>query len=138
MRLSPSDVHVDIGSMAVFTCSVSCDLTQTHTVRWFVGHSPSGRRRVDLDFESRTGIQVSVQEVLNCTTPGQTISRQMLSVNASSSEMLNRTAVQCAALRKAPTLTDYYSHYSVLLVNGMYVCMYVPMFVGDHNLISYR
>lgn len=119
MKLQPKDVFVDIGNLATFNCSVSCELSQTHTLQWFVGYSPDGRRLVDSEFEQRTGIQALIKVISGCSS-GQKggVECQQLSVNASSIERLNRTAVQCAALRKSSSLLDIYSHYGVILVNG--------------------
>lgn len=122
MRLLPTDVSVDFGTWATFKCVISCELQDTHTLRWFVGHSPSGRRLVDSNFEQRTGIQVRLVDIVACgETPDQgSRAQQQLSVNITSVEKLNKTAVQCAALRKAPSHSDLYSHYGVILVKGMY------------------
>ena len=120
VRLRPTDIKVDIGNWATFNCSVSCEFSSTHTVTWFVGDSPSSRRLVDEDFEQRTGIQVQLRDIITCgATPDQRMAQHQLSVNVTSVEKLNRTAVQCAALRKSQTQSDLYSHYGVILVNGM-------------------
>ena len=112
-------MHIEVGNMAEFSCRISCQLSQTHTTRWLVGDSPSGNRLVDSTFEQRTGIQVNITEILNCGTSSEGVAHQVLRVNATSVGRLNRTAVQCAAIRKSPNLFDMYSHYGVILVNGM-------------------
>lgn len=118
LRLEPNDVLADVGSLATFSCYVSCELSQTHTIRWFVG---SGRKRlVDSDFVHKTGIHVEIQEVSICeSTSAHEMMHQQLHVNISSLEELNRTAVQCSALRKSPVHTDFYSHFGIIIVNGM-------------------
>ena len=118
LKLEPNDVLADVGSLATFSCYVSCELSQTHTIRWFLGSG--SKRLVDADFEHTTGIHVEIQEVSICeSTSDQEIMIQQLHVNISSSEELNRTAVQCSALRKSPMHTDFYSHFSIIIVNGM-------------------
>ena len=121
VRLSPSDVQVDVGNWATFNCSVSCKFSKTHTFKWFVGSSSS--RRVDSvsDFYQRTGIQVELKELTRCeSNPNQEMAHHQLLINVTSEsvELLNKTAVQCAALRKASTFSDLYSHYGVIVVNG--------------------
>lgn len=120
MKLQPTDRLVEVGSLATFTCDVSCELDNTHTIKWFVGDSPNNRRLVDSDFEKRTGIHVFIEELANCAMVGQESASQMLSVNVSSVDRLNRTAIQCSALRKSPLHSDIYSHYGVILVNGRF------------------
>ena len=125
MRLKPTDLTVDVGTWATFNCTISCELRDTHTLSWFVGHSPNNRRLVDTNFHDRTGIQVELRYILNCSeseTGDQVVTaeQQQLSVNITSVEKLNRTAIQCAALRKGPKDSDLYSHYGVILVNGMH------------------
>ena len=120
VRLQPTDIKVDIGSWATFKCNVSCEFSQSHTITWFVGDSPNSRRLVDEDFEQRTGIQVQLLDIITCgAISDQRMAQQHLSVNVTSVERLNRTAVQCAALRKGPNQSDLYSHYGVILINGM-------------------
>lgn len=125
LRLRPTDVQVDVGSWATFNCSVSCTLSKTHTVNWFVGSS--SRRQVDSvsEFYKRTGIQVELNELTSCGLnyrQKETALYQLrINVPYESVELLNKTAVQCAALRKGPTLSDLYSHYGVILVNGKLV-----------------
>lgn len=123
MKLQPVDLKVDIGTWAIFNCTISCDLRDTHTVRWFLGDSPNSRRLVDANFHERTGIQVELRDIVACesgTADRVVAAQQQLSVNITSVERLNRTAVQCAALRKGPNQSDLYSHYGVILVNGMH------------------
>lgn len=130
MRLQPTDLTVDVGTWAVFTCTISCEFQDTHTVKWFVGHSPNSRRLVDTSFHERTGIQIELQDIVTCesgTASDIVAAQQQLSVNVTSVERLNRTAVQCAALRKGPNESDLYSHYGVILVNGMH-----PSCILDH------
>ena len=125
---------MDVGNWATFNCSVSCKFSKTHTFKWFVGSSNS--RRIDSvsDFYQRTGIQVELKELTRCeSNPTQEMAHHQLFINVTSElvELLNKTAVQCAALRKASTFSDLYSHYGVILVNGklqvhMYTCTVLP------------
>lgn len=131
VKMQPIDILVEVGNLATFTCDVSCELDNTHTIKWFVGDSPSSRRLVDPAFEKRTGIHVFIEELANCATVGQKTASQMLSVNVSSVDRLNRTAVQCSALRKSPLHSDIYSHYGVILVNDV-----VTSDEGDSTLLS--
>ena len=131
MSLQPSDVRVDVGSWASFNCTLPCDFSQTHTINWFIGESPVSRRNVYLsingiperEFEEYTGIQIELQDASNCGTvmsSGQQMVQQRLRVFVSTARAINRTAVQCAALRKDPAYADMYSIFGVILVNGMY------------------
>ena len=122
LKLQPSDVSESVGNWAYFNCSISCELGQTHTIRWFVGYHPGGHRLVSSDFEQRTGIQVVVERTTTCTSASEGMALQRLGINVTSAEMLNKTAVQCAALRKRPSIPDYYSNYAVLIVNGESAC----------------
>lgn len=120
MRLYPSDIKVDAGEWATVTCKVPCELemNRSHTFKWFVGDHRI--RKVESDFEERTGIKVEYQTTRSCT--GQSgYAYHQLRVFASSVERVNRTAVQCAALRKGPAFTDYYSYFAVILVKGMHM-----------------
>ena len=119
MRLEPTDIPVNIGNWAIFNCSVSCELSKTHTVRWFVGSTR--RRLVDspANFYRRTGIQVELGKPTSCeASPESGVEIYQLRVNATSMELLNKASVQCAALRKAQSFSDLYSHYGVISVNG--------------------
>ena len=128
VSLQPSDVRVDVGSWASFNCTLSCDFSQTHTINWFIGESPISRRNVYLsinnvaerEFEEYTGIQIELQDTSNCrtATSGQEMAQQQLRVFVSTARAVNRTAVQCAALRKDDADVDMYSFYGVILVNG--------------------
>ena len=121
VRLQPTDLKVDIGTWATFNCTISCELQNTHTIRWFVGDSSNSGRLVDPNFHKRTGIQVKLRDLVACEAASTVEeAKQQLSVNVTSVERLNRTAVQCAALRKGPNHSDLYSHYGVLLVNGIH------------------
>ena len=120
VRILPSDVRVDIGSWVTFTCNVSCNLCQSHTVKWFVGELPNNQRQVDSGFKLRTGIETEITDVSICeadTTAEQDMEQQ-LRIKILSAEKMNKTAVQCAALRKGPSYQDLYSHYSMIIVNG--------------------
>lgn len=130
MSLKPSDVRVDVGSWAAFNCTLPCDFSQTHTINWFIGDSPGFRRNVYLsindvaerEFEEYTGIQIALQDTSNCgsaTSSGQRMAQQRLTIFTSAARMINRTAVQCAALRKDPADVDMYSIFGVIVVNGM-------------------
>ena len=135
VSLQPSDVHVDVGSWASFNCTLPCDFHQSHTINWFIGESPVSRRNVYLsindvaerEFEEYTGIQIELQDATNCRTAspsspssGQQMVQQRLRVFVSTAQAINRTAVQCAALRKDPADADLYSLFGVILVNGTY------------------
>ena len=120
VRLHPSDVRVNIGSWATFTCTVSCNLSQSHTLKWFVGEFPNNQRQVDSGFKQRTGIETEIIDRSLCgeiTTAEQDMEQQ-LRVKILSAQKMNKTAVQCAALRKGPSYQDLYSHYSMIIVNG--------------------
>ena len=119
VRVHPSDVQVDIGSWATFSCNVSCNLSQSHTVKWFVGEFPNNQRQVDSGFKQRTGIETEITDISICgaTTVAQ-VMEQQLRIKILSAQKMNKTAVQCAALRKGPSYQDLYSHYSMIIVNG--------------------
>lgn len=131
MSIQPNDVRVDVGSWASFNCTLSCNFSQTHTINWFVGDSLVSRRNVYLDisggsereFEEHTGIQIELQDMSSCGTmiSGQQVEQQQLRVFVSETmaRRINRTAVQCAALRKNIADVDMYSIYSVIRLNGM-------------------
>ena len=147
MRIYPADISVNVGEWASVTCRVPCELelNRSHTFKWFVGDHRT--RKVESDFEERTGIKVETETTRPCTgRSGE--ARHQLRVFASSAEIVNRTAVQCAALRKGRDFTDYYSYFAVILVKGiillihmhaaltsgiyitrMHVCMHVCMYV---------
>ena len=132
VRLHPSDVRVDIGSWATFTCSVSCELSQSHTIKWFIGESPNNQRQVDSGFKHRTGIETEISDISVCgemTSVGQEM--EQLRVKILSAKTMNKTAVQCAALRKGPSYQDLYSHYSMIVVNGMWFIHFftLPIYV---------
>ena len=142
ISLQPSDIRVDVGSWAAFNCTLSCDFSQTHTINWFIGESPVTRRNVYLsindvaerEFEEYTGIQIELQDASNCgsvTSPGQRMVEQRLRVFVSTAQMINRTAVQCAALRKDEADVDMYSIFGVILVNGMCGCMLIIIWFRD-------
>lgn len=125
---------MDIGSWASFNCTLPCDFSQTHTINWFIGESPVSRRNVYLsindvserEFEDYTGIQIELQDASNCesvTSSELQMVKQRLRVFVSTAQAINRTAVQCAALRKDPADADMYSIFGVILVNGMYMCV---------------
>ena len=120
MRIYPADVSVNVGEWASVTCRVPCELelNRSHTFKWFVGNHRT--RKVESDFEERTGIKVETETTIPCTgRSGE--ARHQLRVFASSAERVNRTAVQCAALRKYRDLTDYYSYFAVILVKGIII-----------------
>lgn len=130
MSLQPSDVLVDIGSWASFNCTLPCDYTESHTINWFIGDSPISRRNVYLsqsgqverEFEQFTRIEIELRDTSSCgpSTSSEGVARQQLRVLVSSSmvQRINRTAVQCAAMRKDPSFADLYSYYGVILVSG--------------------
>ena len=73
---------------------------------------------------------IEITDTTNCGTTSSSSeesSGQRLRVFASNSTAMrvNRTAVQCAALRKDPSYADLYSFFGVILVNGTYVCFYI-------------
>ena len=121
VRLQRTDIDVDIGSWAVFNCNVSCDLSKTHTVSWFVGSSGTRLVSSPAKFYQQTGIQVELEKLTSCRASISSESGMavyQLRVNATSVELLNKTSVQCAALRKSQIYSDVYSHYGVISVNG--------------------
>lgn len=120
VRLHPSDVRVNIGSWATFTCTVSCNLSQSHTLKWFVGEFPNNQRQVDSGFKQRTGIETEIidRSLCGAITTAEQDMEQQLRVKILSAQKMNKTAVQCAALRKGPSYQDLYSHYSMIIVNG--------------------
>ena len=126
MNLSPTDVQVNVGEWANFSCSMSCELALTHTMNWFIGVSPNNGRRVDAGFEHRTGFLIELTEVSGCTEFNNLSEAQKieeLHIFASSVEKLSKTPVQCGAMRKMPTLPDLFSHYSIMTIEG--ICMYI-------------
>ena len=126
VSLQPSDVRVDVGSWASFDCTIPCEFSQTHTINWFIGDSPISARnvyhsingRAEENFRQNTGIQIELQDNSNCGETSGMV-QQRLRVLATSIQRINRTAVQCAALRKDPSHADLYSYYGLILVNGM-------------------
>ena len=77
------------------------------------------------EFEEYTGIQIELRDASNCGTvasTGQQMVQQKLKVFVSTVRAINRTAVQCAALRKDQADVDMYSIFGVILVNGTYAC----------------
>ena len=118
MKLYPSEVQVDVGSWATFNCIVSCDLRNSHTIRWFVGEFPNSQRLVDPSFKQRTGIETEINDTSVCGGSTEVHRKQQLRVKILSAQKMNKTAVQCAALRRGPTHQNLYSHYSVIIVNG--------------------
>ena len=123
MRLEQIDVDVDVGSWAVFNCSVSCDLSKTHTVSWFVGSSRTRLVSSPAKFYQQTGIQVELEKLSSCSLRANSesgLAVYQLRVNATSEsvKLLNKTSVQCAALRKSQIYSDVYSHYGVISING--------------------
>ena len=128
MRIFPSDISVSVGQWANVTCRVPCDLelNGSHTFKWFVGDHRT--RNVGHNFEQRTGIKVEMETVRKCIGRSGEAWHQVR-VFASSAERLNRTAVQCAALRKNRAFTDYYSYFAVILVEGKntntHACNYI-------------
>ena len=129
VRLEPTRLVVTAGSIATFNCTMKCEHQDTHSMQWVVGDHPFQMRRVLLSprsiFENRfyqqTGIRVTIEEEITCGS-GQSdgfMKKQTLSFKASSVAAMNRTAVQCVAIRKLPNLPrDFFSYYSVLLVKG--------------------
>ena len=121
MRLQRTDIDVDVGGLAVFNCNVSCDLSKTHTVFWFVGSSRTRLVHSPANFYERTGIQVELEKLISCRASSKSgVAVYQLRVNATSEsvELLNKTSVQCAALRKSDIYLDVYSHYGVISING--------------------
>lgn len=77
---------------------------------------------MERQFTQLTGIEIDLQDMSDCdSSSGE--ARQRLRVYASNStaHLVNRTAVQCAALRKDNSATDLYSLFKVIEVNGKYV-----------------
>ena len=118
MKIFPSDAIVQAGQWVNITCRVPCalELNGSHTFKWFVGDHRF--RNVGHNFEQRTGIKVEMETVKECKDrTGEAWHR--VRVFASSAERINRTPVQCAALRKSQAfISDYYSYFAVILVEG--------------------
>jgi hypothetical protein len=132
MRIYPSDISVNVGDWASITCRVPCELelNGSHTFKWFVGDHRT--RSVEHDFEQKTGIKVETETVRECTGRSGEAHHQ-LRVFASSAERLNRTAVQCAALRKGRAFIDYYSYFAVILVKGITIRVATLMHMQSCN-----
>ena len=80
---------------------------------------------MDSNFEQRTGIKVWKQDVSVCGISNTVKMQEIeLSILAESIEKMNKTAVQCGALRKQPSIPDLFSHYGVMVVygEGTYIC----------------
>ena len=122
LRLWPTNFNLEVGEWATIKCRMPCELvgpSGSHNFKWFVGESSN--RKVDslFGFEQRTGFRLQSETLKTCEgLSGFAINQ--LHVYASSVERVNRTSVQCAALRKSPTYNDYYSYFAVILVKGMY------------------
>lgn len=118
LRIRPSDITARVGEWAHVNCTIPCELelNGSHTFKWFVGDHRT--RRVDSDFEQKTGIKVETEIVKECKDRSGE-ARHQLRVFISSAERLNRTAVQFAALRKGRAFTDLYSYFAMILVKGM-------------------
>ena len=128
VTIQPSDLTVTSGSRADFECSISCEYYYTHTLYWFVGDKPLHIRRFFFNsnriesFETASGIDVSINETNPCMGPGGVLQpsetlTQILNIYVSSLAM-DRTPVQCAAIRTDPSLIDFYSFYSMLKVES--------------------
>ena len=118
MKIFPSDAIVQVGQWANITCRVPCalELNGSHTFKWFVGDHRL--RNVGHNFEQRTGIKVEMETVKECKDRSGEAWHQVR-VFASSAERVNRTPVQCAALRKGRAfISDYYSYFAVIMVKG--------------------
>ena len=126
--LEPTDLEVTAGSIATFNCTLKCEHQYTHSMQWLVGGHSFRMRRVLLSYRSiyenrfyrQTGIKVTIEEETTCGS-GQLHEsmKQTLSFTALSVEAMNKSAVQCVAIRKDPSLQrDFLSYYSVLLVKG--------------------
>ena len=115
VKLYPSDVQVDVGSWATFNCSVSCELRHTHFIIWFVGENRN--RFVHPNFKQRTGIETEINDTSICGST-EVYRKQQLRVKILSAQKMNKTAVQCAALRRGPTYPNLYSPYSIIIVDG--------------------
>ena len=102
-------------------CNVSCDLSQSHTVKWFVGEFPANQRLVDSGFKQRTGIETKITDISVCSATAEAgkYMMQQLRIKILSAQGMNKLAVQCAALRKSPLYQDLYSLYGIINVNGM-------------------
>lgn len=119
MKLTPKRAEVDAGTWVFFNCSASCRVSGTHTIKWFVGDSL--QRQVDAGFFDRTGIKAEHTVLSSC--PDDEILVNQLKIYASSADLVNRTPVQCAALRKSPFFTDHFSYYGVITVHGTYMLL---------------
>ena len=130
LQTAVGDSPIEVGDWAEFNCTLMCNLRDTHTINWFIGNSRYRNvyltisRQIEREFEEATGIQIELQDTSNCdSSSGEGLSRQRLKVFVSNStaHLVNRTAVQCAALRKDPSDADFYSLFRVIEVNGEYV-----------------
>ena len=82
---------------------------------------------IEREFEQYTGIEIELTDTSDCNTApsGEGVSRQQLRILVSETTLqrVNKTAVQCAALRKDDRDVDLYSLFSMMLVDGTYtVC----------------
>ena len=125
--LNPTSLVVTAGNIATFNCTMKCEHQYTHSMQWVVGDHAFQMRRVLLSYRSifenlfyrRTGIRVTIAEDTSCGSgqPDELV-KQTLSFKASSVEAMNRTTVQCVAIRKDPSLMDFLSYYGILHVKG--------------------
>ena len=121
MELTPINANASPNTPATFTCSVSCQFSQTHTISWFVGSVSTrrvqqGNEQLNQDLSSRTGLRVDFTTLQRCTSTdpnAQQIEQLRLTTRND-----GRTPVQCAALSNGPTGNNHYSQYGLMFVLG--------------------
>lgn len=121
--LQPSDTTVEQGEFAVFTCSYSCAVMQTHTLSWLVGDLPVIQRTFVRGRTSRfieqSGLYVEVTNQSTCESidPEQGQAMEQLRINGSAL-LHERTAIQCVAFPTHPDDFSFYSPYSVMQIKA--------------------
>ena len=120
----PSDVIVEQGDYAVFKCSYSCQIMQTHTLFWLVGNLPAHQRIFlrgrTATFIERSGLYLEVSDQSTCERDGldQGKAIEQLRINASSALLYNRTAVQCVAHATRSGDQSFFSWYGLMVINA--------------------
>ena len=108
---------------ATFTCSVSCQFSQTHAISWFIGSVTSrraqqGNDQLNREFSSRTGLQVEFTTLQRCTSTDPN-ARQVEQLRLTRRRGFGQTPVQCAALSNGgPSDNNLYSQYGLMFVLG--------------------
>ena len=121
VELTPINVNTSPNTPATFTCSVSCQFSQTHTISWFVGLVSSrrvqqGNELLNQDLNSRTGLRVDFTTLQRCTSTDPN-ARQVQQLRLTT-RSLGRTPVQCAALSNGPSGDNHYSQYGLMFALG--------------------